>query len=142
MRPFRHRALASSSALVFLSGAAALHGTMPLPLHRQQVRGQDALGAALLLIPQGVGTLLSRSLAGRYTDRLGPRPVAIAAFTLSFTLPFAAPRSQPRLFRSVSCCRLLLPGRPGPEPRDQKAMTPEEPTEASTEEPAEEPAEV
>ncbi|MFE4173983.1 MDR family MFS transporter [Streptomyces sp. NPDC056909] len=90
VRLFRHRALASSSALVFLSGAA-LYGTMLLlPLYWQQVRGQDALGAALLLIPQGVGTLVSRSLAGRYMDRFGPRPVAVAAFTLTFaaTVPF------------------------------------------------------
>ncbi|MFF7242380.1 MDR family MFS transporter [Embleya sp. NPDC008237] len=90
VRLFRHRALASSSVLVFLSGAA-LYGTMMLlPLYWQQVRGEDALGAALLLIPQGVGTLLSRSLAGRYMDRFGPRPVAIAAFTLTCaaTVPF------------------------------------------------------
>ncbi len=38
--------------LVFLSGAA-LYGTMVLlPLYWQQVRGESALGAALLLIPQ------------------------------------------------------------------------------------------
>ncbi|MYS87603.1 MDR family MFS transporter [Embleya scabrispora] len=90
VRLFRHRALASSSVLVFLSGAA-LYGTMLLlPLYWQQVRGQDALGAALLLIPQGVGTLISRSFAGHYMDRFGPRPVAIAAFVLTCaaTLPF------------------------------------------------------
>ncbi|WP_424637628.1 MDR family MFS transporter [Embleya sp. AB8] len=90
VRLFRHRALASSSVLVFLSGAA-LYGTMLLlPLYWQQVRGQDALGAALFLIPQGVGTLISRSFAGRYMDRFGPRPVAIVAFVLTCaaTVPF------------------------------------------------------
>jgi EmrB/QacA subfamily drug resistance transporter len=90
VRLFRHRALASSSVLVFLSGAA-LYGTMLLlPLYWEQVRGEAALGAALLLIPQGVGTLASRSLAGRYMDRFGARPVAIAAFAITFssTVPF------------------------------------------------------
>jgi predicted MFS family arabinose efflux permease len=90
VRLFRHRALASSSALVFLSGAA-LYGTMLLlPLYWEQVRGQDALGAALLLIPQGVGTLLSRTVAGRCMDRFGPRPVAVLAFavTCAATVPF------------------------------------------------------
>jgi len=90
IRLFRHRALASSSAAVFLSGAA-LYGTMLLlPLYWEEVRGESALGAALLLIPQGVGTLASRSLAGRYMDRFGPRPVAIAAFAITFaaTVPF------------------------------------------------------
>jgi EmrB/QacA subfamily drug resistance transporter len=90
IRLFRHRALASSSLGVFLSGAA-LYGTMLLlPLYWEEVRGESALGAALLLIPQGVGTLASRSLAGRYMDRFGPRPVAIAAFVITFasTVPF------------------------------------------------------
>jgi MFS family permease len=37
-----------------------------------------------------LGTLLSRSLAGRYMDRFGPRPVAVIAFvrTLAATVPF------------------------------------------------------
>ncbi|WP_405138848.1 MDR family MFS transporter [Nocardia sp. NBC_01388] len=90
IRLFRHRSLAASSALVFLTGGA-LYGTMLLlPLYWQQVRGEDALGAALLLIPQGLGTLVSRSLAGRYMDRFGARPVAIAAFVLTCaaTVPF------------------------------------------------------
>ena len=102
VRLFRHRALASSSVLVFLSGAA-LYGTMLLmPLYWQQVRGESALGAALLLIPQGVGTLLSRSLAGKYMDQFGPRPVAIAAFvvTCASTVPFA--------FVTVSTSNILL----------------------------------
>ena len=92
VRLFRHRALATSSVLVFLTGAA-LYGTMLLlPLYWQQVRGRDALGAALLLIPQGVGTLFSRALAGRSMDRFGPRPVAVAAFALTFaaTVPFGS----------------------------------------------------
>ncbi|HBF79949.1 MAG TPA: MFS transporter [Streptomyces sp.] len=90
IRLFRHRALASSSVLVFLSGAA-LYGTMLLlPLYWQQVRGESALDAALLLIPQGLGTLISRSLAGRYMDRFGARPVAVLALaiTCAATVPF------------------------------------------------------
>lgn len=90
IRLLRHRALASSSTLVFLTGAA-LYGTMLLlPLYWQQVRGQSALGAALLLIPTGVGALLSRAVAGRSMDRFGSRSVAIAAFALTCaaTVPF------------------------------------------------------
>jgi EmrB/QacA subfamily drug resistance transporter len=90
IRLFRHRNLAASTVLVLLSGAA-LYGTMLLlPLYWQQVRGESALGAALLLIPQGVGTLLSRGLAGKYMDRFGPRPVTMAALVLTFasTVPF------------------------------------------------------
>jgi MFS family permease len=90
IRLLRHRALASSSTLVFLTGAALYGAMLLMPLYWQQVRGESALGAALLLIPQGLGTLLSRSLAGRYMDRFGPRPVAVLAFvlTLAATVPF------------------------------------------------------
>ncbi|MEU2631074.1 MDR family MFS transporter [Kitasatospora sp. NPDC007106] len=91
LRLLRHRALASSSALGFLAGAALYGAMLLLPLYWQQVRGEDALGAGLLLVPQGVGALLARTLAGGLTDRLGPRPVALAGFVLTTaaTVPFA-----------------------------------------------------
>lgn len=91
VRLFRHRAVASSSALVFLAGIS-LYGAMTLlPLYFQQVRGEDALGAGLLLVPQGVGALVARGLAGTYTDRFGPRRVAFTAFAFvtAATVPFA-----------------------------------------------------
>ncbi|AXL87320.1 MFS transporter [Streptomyces sp. CB09001] len=91
LRLFRHRSVASSGTLLFLGGIALYGPMMLLPLYFQQVRGEDALGAGLLLIPQGVGALLARGLAGRYMDRVGPRQVAVAAFTLVAvaTVPFA-----------------------------------------------------
>ncbi|MFL5995810.1 MAG: MDR family MFS transporter [Streptomyces sp.] len=90
IRLLRHRALASSTALLLLAGAALYGAMLLMPLYWQQVRGESALGAAMLLIPQGVGTLLSRSLAGKYMDRIGARPVAVIAFavTCAATLPF------------------------------------------------------
>ncbi|MEV5599615.1 MDR family MFS transporter [Streptomyces sp. NPDC052496] len=91
LRLLRHRAPASSAALSFLGGIALYGAMMLLPLYWQQVRGEDALGAGLLLIPQGVGALLARGLAGTYTDRIGPRWVALAGFALVAvaTVPFA-----------------------------------------------------
>jgi MFS family permease len=82
--------VASSSALLFLSGAA-LYGTMLLPLYWQQARGASALTAGLLLAPQGIGTLISRPMTGRYTDTLGARAVALAGFLIVgiATVPFA-----------------------------------------------------
>lgn len=90
IRLFRHRSLASSSVLLLLAGAALYGAMLLMPLYWQQVRGESALGAAVLLIPQGVGTLLSRSLAGRYMDRFGARPIAVGAFAVTFasTVPF------------------------------------------------------
>ena len=61
----RHRPLAASASLLFLTGASLYGAMLLLPLSFQELRGLDALGAGLLLIPQGVGALLSRTLAGR-----------------------------------------------------------------------------
>lgn len=87
----RRPTLAASSAALFLSGTALYGSMLLLPLYFQVVRGSDALTAALLLIPQGVGALVSRTLVGRLTDSIGARSVAIAGFVLTglATIPFA-----------------------------------------------------
>ncbi len=91
IRLLRFRPLATSSALLFLSGFALYGAMLLLPLYWQEVRGTDALGAGLLLVPQGIGTLLSRSLAGRLTDRMGARWISITGFAIVAlaTVPFA-----------------------------------------------------
>ncbi|MEU7108370.1 MDR family MFS transporter [Streptomyces sp. NPDC046215] len=91
VRMFRHRSVASSSTLLFLGGISLFGSMMLLPLYFQQVRGATPLGAGLLLIPQGVGALVARGLAGRYMDRVGPRAVALVAFAFvaASTVPFA-----------------------------------------------------
>ena len=91
VRLLRHRPLAASAALMFLTGASLYGAMLLLPLYFQELRGTDALGAGLLLIPQGVGSLLSRSIAGRLNDRIGGRAVALVAFAVIgvATVPFA-----------------------------------------------------
>jgi EmrB/QacA subfamily drug resistance transporter len=83
LRLFARRSFASSSALLFLSGLALYGAMLLLPLYYQQLRGQSALAAGLLLAPQGVGILLTRGLAGRLTDRVGARPVVVAGLLLA-----------------------------------------------------------
>jgi predicted MFS family arabinose efflux permease len=91
VRLFTHRPLASSAALTFLSGAGLYGGMVLLPLYWQDVRGESALGAGLSLAPQGIGALLSRPLAGGFSDKIGPRWVALAGFAIVglATVPFA-----------------------------------------------------
>ncbi len=86
----RVRSVASASSALFLVGAAMYAGQFLLPLYWQELRGQSVLDAALLLVPQGVGSLLSRVVAGRLTDRFGGRSIALAGFllTAATTLPF------------------------------------------------------
>jgi EmrB/QacA subfamily drug resistance transporter len=87
----RHRSVATSTALLLLTGIALYGAMLLLPLYWQQVRGRDALDAGLLLVPQGIGALASRTLAGRLTDAIGGRWVALAGFAVVTlgTVPFA-----------------------------------------------------
>jgi EmrB/QacA subfamily drug resistance transporter len=91
VRLFARRPVAAASTLLFLSGAALYGAMLLLPLYFQEVRGHDALMAGLLLAPQGVGTLLSRSFAGRLTDSVGAKWVTVVGFAIVgiATIPFA-----------------------------------------------------
>ena len=63
-------------SVLFLAGLSIYGPLLLLALYYQQVQGQSALMAGLLLAPQGIGSLLPRSLVGRLTDRIGPRVIA------------------------------------------------------------------
>lgn len=64
---------AGAAAGVFLLFAIAFFGSLLLlPLYYQVARGESALTAGLLLIPQGVGAMIMMPIAGRLTDRYGP----------------------------------------------------------------------
>jgi EmrB/QacA subfamily drug resistance transporter len=91
VRLLRVRSVGVSSAALFLTGACMYGAMFLLPLFYQELRGFDVLDAALLLIPQGVGSLLTRTVAGRLTDRIGARAVGVAGFALTAlaTVPFA-----------------------------------------------------
>jgi EmrB/QacA subfamily drug resistance transporter len=91
LRLLRHWPLASSSLLLFLSGFTLYGAMLLMPIYFQQLRGTSVLGAGLLLIPQGLGTLASRSLSGRLSDTVGARWLAVTGFlvVLLGTLPFA-----------------------------------------------------
>ena len=72
LRLFRHRALRRFSGVVFFFSMAMLGTALLLPLYYQQVRGEDALHAGLLLAPQGLGMAIALFVAGRLTDRSTP----------------------------------------------------------------------
>ncbi|WP_167132680.1 DHA2 family efflux MFS transporter permease subunit [Paramicrobacterium chengjingii] len=87
----RLRSLAASSGTLFTAGATMFAGMFLLPLYWQQVRGDSILSAALVLVPQGVGALLARIVAGRLAAQFGARALTIGAFLLTAlaTIPFA-----------------------------------------------------
>jgi MFS family permease len=91
LRLLRVRSFSGASGLMFISGLSMYGALFLLPLYYQQVRGASALAAGLLLAPQGIGALLPRTLAGKLTDRIGPRPVVLAGMAVAAagTVPFA-----------------------------------------------------
>jgi EmrB/QacA subfamily drug resistance transporter len=91
VRLFRSRPFTGASMLMFLAGLSIYGAMLIIPLYFQQGRGYSALAAGLLLVPQGVGSLLPRTIVGRLTDKLGPRPVSVAGIVLTIigTIPFA-----------------------------------------------------
>ena len=91
LRLLGRRTLASSTTVMWLAGAALFGAMLILPLYWQTLRGETVLTAALLLIPQGVGSLAARPVAGVLLDRIGARTLTIAGFALIAigTVPFA-----------------------------------------------------
>jgi EmrB/QacA subfamily drug resistance transporter len=77
LRLFAIRSFAATGGVLFFSGLSLYAAMFLLPLYYQEVRGQDALAAGLLLAPQGLGALLSRPV-GRVVDRIGARRVVLA----------------------------------------------------------------
>ena len=91
LRLFRVRSFAGASSVMFLSGLSVYGALFLLPLYYQQARSASVLTAGLLMAPQGIGSLLPRTWAGKLTDSLGPRPVVLAGMltAAAATVPFA-----------------------------------------------------
>jgi EmrB/QacA subfamily drug resistance transporter len=91
LRLFANRGFAASVTTMFLLGGMLFSLLFLLPLYYQQVRGQNVLGAGLLLMPLGLGMMIGMPVAGNLADRIGPRPlvptgsVLIAVGALFFT---------------------------------------------------------
>ncbi|MEU6352415.1 MDR family MFS transporter [Streptomyces sp. NPDC047072] len=91
LRLFRVRSFSMSAILLFLAGFSLYGAILLLPLYYQQVRGDSALTAGLLLAPQGLGALLTR-WAGSLTDRIGAKPIILSGLLLALAGTVACTR--------------------------------------------------
>ncbi|MDO3412366.1 MDR family MFS transporter [Saccharibacillus sp. CPCC 101409] len=91
LRLFRIPSFLASNATLFLGGMVMTGTLLLLPLYYQQVRGESVLITGLLLIPQGLGMLATRSWIGGLTDRIGSRPIVLVSLLITAlsTVPFA-----------------------------------------------------
>jgi EmrB/QacA subfamily drug resistance transporter len=87
-----HNSGFAACATIALLVSGAMFGWMFLiPLYFQVALGEDALTTGLLLVPQGLGTVVSMGVAGRLTDRIGGGHVALVGVTTvaAATIAFA-----------------------------------------------------
>jgi EmrB/QacA subfamily drug resistance transporter len=91
VRLLAKRSVGSASAVLFFSGFSLYGAMLLLPLYYQDARGATALTAGIMLVPQGLGTLLSRTVTGSNIDRFGPRIITVVGFAIvaAATVPFA-----------------------------------------------------
>lgn len=82
LRLFKHRGLTMSVLTMSLFAMAFFGSMLLLPLYFQQVRFKGTLDTGLLLIPQGLGAMLTMPIAGRLTDKLGPGKFVISGLVI------------------------------------------------------------
>jgi DHA2 family multidrug resistance protein len=82
LRLFAKRVFLNASLLGYVSVIALFGAEFLMPLYLQALRGLSALETGLMLLPLAISGGLSVTLAGRLYDRLGPRPLVAAGFSL------------------------------------------------------------
>lgn len=83
LRLFASRGFTASVTVMGLNGAVTFAGLFVLPLYYQQAHGYGAFAAGLLVAPLGVGAALAMPLAGRLSDGLGSRNLAMGGAALA-----------------------------------------------------------
>ncbi|MEV0293814.1 DHA2 family efflux MFS transporter permease subunit [Nocardia sp. NPDC050710] len=79
---FRNRALTFSVLTMVLFAIAFFGAGLLLPSYLQQVRGESAMAAGLLIAPQGLGAMITMPIAGRLVDKIGPGKIVLFGVTL------------------------------------------------------------
>ncbi|MER6948857.1 MFS transporter [Nonomuraea sp. NPDC000554] len=83
LRLFGDRTFAAAVGTLVCYSAALFGVTVLVPLYSQLSSGGSALDAGLLMAPMGVGAALTMPIAGRLTDRGGPRGVGAAGIAVA-----------------------------------------------------------
>ncbi|HEX6356589.1 DHA2 family efflux MFS transporter permease subunit [Actinophytocola sp.] len=82
LKLFRDRGFTVASVSMVLFVVAFFGAMLLFPLYFQQVRGEGALAAGLLLAPQGIGAMLMMPLSGLIVDKYGSARIAQAGIVV------------------------------------------------------------
>ncbi|MFF5257508.1 DHA2 family efflux MFS transporter permease subunit [Actinomadura viridis] len=92
-RLFTGAGFSASVTVMALVGLATFASLFALPLYYQQAHGHGVLMAGLLVAPVGVGAGVAMPLAGRLSDRLGARSLALGGATVALLAGTALTRT-------------------------------------------------
>ncbi len=77
LRLFKNRNMTVAVVTLSFFAIAFFGASLLFPLYFQMVRGETALGAGVLLAPQGIGAMLTMPLAGLLADKIGPGKIVL-----------------------------------------------------------------
>ncbi|MGI5167738.1 DHA2 family efflux MFS transporter permease subunit [Spirillospora sp. CA-253888] len=92
VRLFAGRGFTASVTIMGLGGLANFAALFALPLYYQQAGGHGVLAAGLLMAPLGLGGAIAMPVAGRLSDRIGARGLAVAGVVLALLSALAFTR--------------------------------------------------
>ena len=82
LRLLKNKDMTFALLTMSLFAIAFFGASLLFPLYFQQVRGEDALSAGLLLAPQGLGAMLTMPVAGFLVDRIGPGKIVMTGIAV------------------------------------------------------------
>lgn len=83
LRLLRRPSVRASGAALLLFMCGFFGMLLLAPLYFQTVRGESAMATGLLMLPQGVGAMVTMPVCGRLLPRVGPRRLLLSGLSLS-----------------------------------------------------------
>lgn len=82
LRLFQNRNMTVAVLAMSLFAISFFGAGLLFPLYFQQVRGEDAMNAGLLLAPQGLGAMITMPIAGMLADKIGPGKIVMTGIVV------------------------------------------------------------
>ncbi|KAA1422647.1 DHA2 family efflux MFS transporter permease subunit [Mumia zhuanghuii] len=83
LRLFKHRNLTVAVITMAAFAVAFFGASILFAAYFLQVRGESTLMAGFLLVPQGVGAMLTMPIGGMLTDKIGPGKIVLTGLALT-----------------------------------------------------------
>jgi len=82
LRLFQNRVFLNASMVGWVSVLALFGAEFLMPLYLQALRGLSALQTGFTLLPLAVAAAIATPVAGRFYDKIGPRPLVVTGFSI------------------------------------------------------------